>query len=237
MDINEVLEFLREGYYSNALMIFTEATALVLGLIYVRKQLVGRLLVFYIIFDLSVLLIDLFLFATPYVNRTIIYKFANTTNTIIAATELFVYFYFFSEVLVNKKLNKLFIFLFLLYLMIVVSFAVTGLRFITSRFSYLSNIISATELLMLIPFCILYYKQVLTQVASEPLTAKPSFWIVTGIFLFSILSLPSFLITSYIHKSGYSVLKPTISAFLYIPFAFNFIFLSKAFLCKKNLTI
>ncbi|HMT74874.1 MAG TPA: hypothetical protein PKA77_12460 [Chitinophagaceae bacterium] len=232
-----LLNELSENYYSQVFLFVAEVMALVLGILYARKYKAGRLFIFYIAFDLAIMVIDWFLIAFPFYPKKIISLFAYITNTLVALVELGVYFYFFSLVITRKDIKKTLLLLFAFFFLIVLVYILTRFHFLSIRYRYMSYIIGALEFLLLIFPCIVYFRQALNNATSMSIIEKPSFWIVTGIFIFSTISIPAYLILSYIAVYK-NILSPLFSATLYyVPFAINFLFLSKAFLCRKPLTI
>lgn len=121
-------------------------------------------------------------------------------------------------------------------MIIVITFAITKFEFLSLRYDYISNILGVLEFILILPFCILYFIQVLDKISELNLAERPSFWIVTGIFFFSAISIPYYLLENFFLKSKFEFRYILSATFYYLPFSINFIFLSKAFLCKKTLT-
>ncbi len=219
-------------------MLVAEVLALVLATNYAKKQKIGRLFIFYIAFDLIILLTGWYQVTNSSIPKKKRLLFQTTSNTLISFVELFVYYYYFSIVLNNRKIKILLKYFFIIFTINTLIYITTRYDFLTIRYVYISFVIGAFEMLIMIIPCLSYFVQAQKNISATPLSQKPSFWIVSGIFLFSVISIPSYLLFSFINNNGTIFYKKFFLATLYyIPFAFNFIFLSKAFLCKKTLTI
>lgn len=218
-------------------MFIAELAALIIGLLYVRKEKVGQFFIAYMAFDFCILLagwyIEIDIISSPNFKS----YFQNTTNTLIAYVELLVYFYFFRKILKVNKIKKILTCLTVLYSLIVIIYITTKFGFITTRYDYNALIIGATEFVFLLIPCVYYFLQLFKLNSSVRLTERPSFWIVTGIFFFSLISIPYYLLSRYFKNTQYELKNLFDAVLIYIPFTANFLFLIKAFLCKKTLTI
>ena len=163
--------------------------------------------------------------------------FLYTTNTLVSYVELLVYFYFFRKILEGDKIKKILIGLTVLYSIIIIIFITTKFGFITTRYRYISYITGAIEFVFLLVPCVYYFLQLLKTNSNVRLSKRPSFWIVTGIFFFSLISIPYYLLNRYFTSTEFELRNLFIAVLYYIPFIANLIFLIKAFLCKKSLTI
>jgi hypothetical protein len=237
MDFNKVIEQLESNYYSELVMLCTELTALIIGLLYIRKDKAGQFFIAYIAFDFCILLADFFFTTSTGISKKFTSGFINTTNTLIAFIELLVYFQLFLKILDSQKIKKILAVLTVIYCAIIIIFLSTKFSFITSRYNYISNITGTIEFVFLLIPCIYYFLQLFKTNSPLPLTDRPSFWIVIGIFLYSLISIPYYLLYSYIVNSHLELRQIFNACLYYIPFTANFIFLIKAFLCKKPLTI
>lgn len=237
MDIQRLLRHIHSTYYIEPVMFIVELFTLILGVIYITKSKVGLFFVLYIAFDFLVLIIFWTLLISPNITSSLKSNILSVCNTLISLVELLAYYYFFEAILVNKKI-KTFIFIFrLLYLILIATYLITRFNFITDRLFYVSYSLSAFEFLILIPPCFSYYSQILKTNSSLKLLERPSFWIVTGIFFYSLISIPFYLLNPLIRDSKYD-LQDLFGALLFeLPLTIHFAFLSRAFLCKKPLTI
>lgn len=223
-------------YYAEVLLILTELIALILGLIYARKDKAGKWFIFYIAFDFCMIMIGYYFEFGPEKLQSHKRYFTAYANTMVSLVELLVYNHFFRMVLKDKRIKLLLKLINWLFLIIVVIFIITRFEFISFRYSYISNILGVFEFVLLLPFCILYYIQTFNKISALSLSERPSFWIITGIFFFSAISIPYYLLENFFRTIKFEFRHILAATFYFMPFIINFIFLSKAFICKKALT-
>jgi len=236
-DFDKLIKRIESVYYTEALMFLTELTLLIIAILNVRKSKIGRLFIFYILLDFLLLTANLILTTTKNITLEFKNEFIRFTNNFIALVELLVYFYFFKHVLPNTRISKLLKIFASFFLLILLTYVITKFAFLTDRLGYITNLIGATEFILLLPPCLLFFYNILNTDSDINLFERPSFWIVTGIFFYSFISIPFYLLKKHIDEN-YKDLLFTFNAALYIiPFTLNFGFLIKAFLCKKTLTI
>ncbi len=237
MDFSRLIDQFQNTYYTELLMLFAELTALIIGLLYVRKDKIGRFFIAYIAFDLSILFVDCYFVTDISISQKFKSYFRNTINTLVAYVELLVYFNFFRKILEGNKIKKILTGLAVLYSLIVIIYITTKFGFISTRYDYNASIIGATEFVFLLVPCVYYFLQLFKTNSPSRLTDRPSFWIVTGIFFFCFISVPFYVIRRYLINSNPELFGIIGATFFYIPFIVNILFLIKAFLCKKSLTI
>ncbi|HET6995489.1 MAG TPA: hypothetical protein VFI06_10935, partial [Chitinophagaceae bacterium] len=160
-DFEKLMKFFENRYYADFIMQLFEIIAIVVGLLFVKKDRIGVFFLAYLIFDLSVSLgvtyIKVFSAVTTYKISAII----KITNTLIAVLELCVYFYFFLNILANPTILKTIkilrvVFISLIFLSIAINSA-----FFTEKNSNLANAIWTTEFLFLLPPCLAYFYELL----------------------------------------------------------------------------
>lgn len=236
MDFNSLLIDLQKTYYTQLIMFCVEFLALIIGIANIRVDKSIKYFLFYIAFDLTILVVNwiLELLYTPHVKT---FVFINISNTLISFVELFVYFRFFQKVLFGKGILIWLKISFQFYLTIILVHLIFVIWSSNNNHQYISYSIGALEFLLLLPPCFKYYSQILNFTPEISLQERPSFWIITGIFFYSIISVPYYLLTTYISVINHEYKNLYEAAFYYIPFTINFIFLIKAFTCKKSLTI
>ena len=220
-------------------MFITELLALIIAIVYGRKYKTGRFFVFYIAFDILVFCIDTTLNSLTTVSFKSFQYFVIYSNSLISMVELYAYFYFFHSVFQSKKIRISILILSVIYLLLIIIYSISGFSFLfhSARFDYASYLLGAIEFIFLIPFCFIYFNKLISTSSKLKILERPSFWITTGIFFFSLISIPYYLLYVYIFKA-YKPYSTVFSAALYYtPFVINFIFLIKAFLCRKPLTI
>jgi hypothetical protein len=224
-------------YYAMPFNMLVEIVALTMGFKHVSNQRLGRYFLVYIAFDLFVGICSSYLTIYNYGGTKFDIYFIYTSNLVIAVVELLIYYHYFKIILkrngvkiVLNSLQIIFLLLFMGYLVIVFFFSF-------KRFTFLSSLLGALEFCFILYPCIIYYLSMFKTYNEYPLLKRPTFWIVTGVFFFSLTSIPFYITNNYIsiyHKNYHHILA---AALYYLPFTINFIFLTKAFLCKKPLTI
>lgn len=220
--------------FGEPIMTLCEILALIICLLYSARTNIGKAFFFYILIDFLISLFDYYLMyfsETPEKNYNLIFF----SNTWVSAVELCVYYYYFFQVIQNgivKQAMKILLIAFAFFFIVIIIFK----PYKTNSPRYISEIIGATEFLFLLLPCFTYYFELLSTKASEDLFKRPSFWIVTGIFFYSIVSIPYYLIGNFLYVNNYHLRFELRLLMFYIPFSISFLFLTKAFLCKKPLT-
>lgn len=223
-------------YYSPIIMFATEAFALFTAIKYARNSTTGRLFLAYITFDSLIYISDDILGSMSNISLHYYNQFLNYTNTAIGIVELVTYFYFFYKVLSGKRIRRAIVVLGAFYLILSLIYLTTQFSFFTTNISYVTYALTALEFIFLVPFCLIFYNQLLNIATKAKMLERPSFWIVTGIFFYSSISIPCYLLTSYMILNYKQYFHLITTILFYIPFTINFLFLSKAFLCKRPLT-
>ena len=231
-----ILQDLEKRYFIELIMWVVELITIILGLIYVRNQTIGKLFLFYLIVDFIILNIGTY-FQYFSKNLTFINSFINYSNTFISLIELYIYYCYFKLVLENNRTKILMNILTIIYVLIILAFTTNNFVFLKANSAYLSYAISAIGFAFLLYPSVSYFFELMNKYSTESLFKKPSFWIVSGIFFYSIISIPYYLLDNFLNtnKSIYRIMLSTI--FFYLPFTLNFVFLTKAFLCRKPLQI
>jgi hypothetical protein len=233
----KLIQILEWRHYGDLIMAFFELTAIVTGLLFVRKQKTGIFFLGYLFFDLIALIsIDYVLLSSFFTTQESSF-FAFFTNTLISLVELIVYYHFFFKTIKSQFIIKLMKLLRIIFISIMIIFVTTQFSFLTNRFSYVTEIIGVIEFLFLLLPCFTYFYELFKNDPVVNLYHRPSFWIVTGIFFYAIISIPYYLIDCFFVNNQYEYRYILDLVLYYIPFAINFIFLTRAFLCKKTLTI
>lgn len=236
MKYSTIWEAFADRFYTEPFLALCELTAIIIGVKYKSKERTGKLLILFIAFDLTVLILDWLYFFNISLFNINEKRFIRITNTLVVIFEINVYYYYFREVLKSQKLNKLFTSIPLFYTLIALLQNIFLNQIFANKRSYVSQLLFAIELLLiLIPVIIYFYKLINTN-SDTPLFSRPSFWISVGIFFQSIISIPCYLLLSFLlnQKTTY---QPFIEATLYYtPLIINILFIIKAFLCKNPLT-
>ena len=234
----EVIEYWQETFFVVPAYTLCVIIAAITGLIFHRKSKIGNLFLLYLSVDFTIVFLDdcLSLFLVWSKESKNIYR--NITNVVICLVELNVYLYFFSEVIQSKKVKRSFAFLKAIFSTAMILFGINcfgALRFIPLR--KFTQYIGAIEFLILLIPSFTFYSELFSNNSNEDILKRPSFWITTGIFLLSILSIPFYLIDYYLVINKFPYLNNFAALLFYTPLAFNYLLLSKAFLCKRVLTI
>jgi hypothetical protein len=226
------LEVFANTYYSELILFVIELITIFSGVLRFREKVV-KLFLIYLCVDLAVL--------TFYIWKKINHQADKSDdeiiifNTLIDVIELWVYSLFFLWVIDNATVKKLIVWFNIIFLTFLIFFLTTKFRFLSNRFDYISDILDVLELLFLIPPCIVYYFQLLKIKSDIPLFKRPSFWIITGIFFYSLFEIPFLLIQKYIQEIDLSYKFLLAALFYYLPIIINNLFLLKGFLCKRAL--
>jgi hypothetical protein len=231
----KMFEHWQKEYYSEPFYLACQILAIVLGFTYQRKSKVGRFFILYAIFDFLMLNLLLYLDYFSGIEKSTYRKATNVINSLCFLAEFLAFCYFFTQTLQNKKiygvLKSIRIAFILLLLFYLVNAFVFNVRPSTTLF-YLGAI---GYLFLLIP-SFTYYYELFTKPSSQNLFKRPSFWITSGIFFISFLSIPYYTIASYLGNVNYQYSNSLGIILFTIPYGIRFLFLSKAFTLKTKLT-
>ena len=235
--IDNIIKLHQKYFYAEFLLIIVELIALIVGLIYSRKTIYGKLFICYIAFDLFLLIIDNYLITHPNVSKDYANFFISYTNPLVSLVEISAYYYFFYNILSGNNIKIILKILYLTFLAIMSVYLITKFRFFSPRLDYVSYTISVIGFVFLLPPCFKFFYDLLTIVSEIKLTKRPSFWIVTGIFFFTICSIPYFLLEPYFYSNKIKIRNILVASFFYIPYILNVTCLLRAFRCTKTLAI
>lgn len=238
MEYQKLIADLEQTYYAQVVLLIVELATLITGILYTRKLKTQNLFILYIALDLCFLIIN-WLFLLLNVPHKFLLIYTDTTNVIIGYVELLVYYKYFKKVLFGKKIHYYINYSLIIYSLVLLYTFAFLLRTDNNNVRYTTFLINTFEFILLLPPCLYYYYQILTFPSNTNLnlSERPSFWIITGIFFFCIISIPYYLLTTYMSKTNNEFKNIAILALYYLPFSINFLFLIKAFRCKKILTI
>jgi hypothetical protein len=237
MNFEKLLQYFQSISYGSVVLAITETLVIILSIRFTRNNKLVLIFLIYVFVDLILVISHWFMMMSdqyPPTARKIFLAYGNTITTFL---ELGAYYFYFIKLLGNdfKSILKK---LFFLYVVLMLIYLFTKFNFITGRIDYVSNLMSVVEFIILLPPCFYYYYHLLNTNSPYKVFQRPSFWIVTGILLFALLSIPHYLINSYFNTIQTELpFKRMILLFYYLPFTLNILFLFKAFLCKKDLTI
>jgi hypothetical protein len=233
----KMLESWPKTYYDDPFMFVCELTAIILGIIYQRKNRIGQFFICYAILDISILIFDYYLLYFSNLSRKEFSYSLLFTNSISFLGEILAYLFFFQLTLKNKLIKRAIPFLRLIFIVLLLFHFLNALLFhipiagINDMY-YLGVI----EFFFLIAPCFFYFAELFSRPSPISLFRRPSFWITTGIFFYTFISIPYYFITDYLDKSKYQYQGELAVLFFALPYGLTFLFLSKAFLCKTELT-
>jgi hypothetical protein len=235
-DFNPLFAEFRNLYYTIPLMAIVELITIILAFRYKKNDRLRTAFIFYLLADFLILLTGCILKAMPEFTPLFRSKFHNYSNSIVAWVELLCYFFYFYHILNNRGYKRVIKTLGILYSLLVLVY-LSGLHvYVSPRLRYLAYLLGSVEFIFILPFCLVYFKKILTTTSGLKILKRPSFWITTGIFFFCIFSIPGYMLIDYIMINFPEFRTQFLAIFYYIPFTINFIFLAKAFSLKKELS-
>jgi hypothetical protein len=225
----------QKEYYSEPFYLACQILAIVLGLMYQRKNKVRQFFLLFILVDFTVLNLLFYLDYFSGIERKVYNKSVCMFNSFCYLSEFLAYYYFFLHTLKNDRIKAF--------------LRITGIVFILMVILHWSNVfifnirpaktmyyLGAIEYLFFLAPCLVYFYELFTIRSLQNLFQRPLFWITTGIFFISLLSIPYYTISSYL-DSYQSQYFNSLNVILFIlPLGFTFLFLSKAFSLKTELT-
>lgn len=225
-----------DRFYTQPILAAIELIAIVIGTLYCWKDKTGKLFVLFIAFDLIIQIIDSSFVGNKKISNATTLLFTNSTNTLIAIFEINLYYFFFNSILASQKIKKLMFIISMIYTIIGLLHISLMIQFANFRRNQLSFSLYSLEFALILPLVILYFFQLIKTNCQTHLFSRPSFWISVGIFFQCIISIPCYLLISYLLKQK-TVYMPIIEASLYYtPLIINTLCIIKAFLCKRTLT-
>jgi hypothetical protein len=227
-------------FYTGPIWFLCVLFALIVGVKHYRKEKSYQLFIIYCLSSLTMMNIlhDLILYSltSKGIGRTIFFEMANTLFTIV---EITVFFYWFKNILNTKFIKQGIKIIWIIFIAICIIFVYKFLQDGVSKDeirknSYLINVI---EFFTLILLCLFYFYQLLIKETTHliPLSKSPSFWIISGLFFYCIVSLPALLIGNKLYLTNIE-LYFIMGAIHYISISLLFLCIAKAFSCKTTLT-
>jgi hypothetical protein len=236
MDFNKLIDYSSSIYYSDIVLLFVEVITLIIIIRSWGKNKLAHVFAFYVFTDLVISIIDELVISISIktsLRKEILYK----GNVVVSLIELIVYYYYFSKIIRSSLIIRILKYFLVLYFILALVFFVTNFNFWTDRIGYSSYLLGALEFLFLLIPSFAYYKELLSLHNEGKLFDRPSFWIVTGVFFFALISIPYYLIQRYLKDIVNFPTSVLVAALFYTPFILNLFFIIRAFICKKELTI
>jgi hypothetical protein len=233
----KMFEGWHKEYYGDPFMFICELIAIVLGLVYQRKNKAGQFFIWYTVLDISILVFNnYFKYFSGHTNK----EFSNSltvTNSFSFLGEILAYYFFFQLTLQNRLIKQWISILRVIFIIVALVHLLNTTVFHVSIASIRNMYyLGAIEFFFLIIPCFFYFAELFSKPSEKALFQRPSFWITTGIFFYTFFSIPYYFIVDYLSKSEYQYYYELSVALFSIPYGITFLFLSKAFLCKTELT-
>jgi hypothetical protein len=223
-------------YYDSPFMFLCELTAIILGLIYQRKNKIGQFFICYTITDILILILNNYLMNFSSLTKKEFNDSLLITNTFSFLGEILAFLFFFQLTLQNKLINRLIPFLRSIFVLLAVLHLLNLFIFHRPITENDMNYLGVIEFFLLIVPCLFYFAELFSKPSLISLFRRPSFWITTGIFFYTFFSTPYYFIIEYLAKSDYRYYYELSVIFFAIPYGITFLCLSKAFTLKTKLT-
>ena len=160
-----------------------------------------------------------------------------SANTVFELAEFIAFYYFFRRCLLSNGFKRI------LRICLYCLLAIFSTFFIMLPFpGYAvhdirvhSQFVNVIEFFFLFVMCLAYYWELFTDIPIKNLFSRPSFFIVTSTFFYSILMIPFFLIANDVRIEEFQ-LHNILFACHYLLLIILLISISKAFLCKAPIT-
>jgi hypothetical protein len=232
----KMLESWHRKYYDSPFMFVCELIAIILGLIYQRKNKIGQFFICYTIIDILILILNNYLqnflnFTNKELDNSLL-----ITNTFSFLGEILAFLFFFQCTLQGKLIKRLIPVLRNTFIILATSHLLNIFLFHRALTSNDMYYLGAIEFFFLMIPCLFYFAELFTKPSAKGLFKRPSFWITTGIFFYTFVSIPYYFIVEYLSKSGYQYYYELSVLLFSIPYGITFLFLSKAFTLKTELT-
>lgn len=234
--VEKLLDKLASFYYIDILELLSISIAIIVAIRSKRKEIVSYLFIGYSICSLLLLLQSYFSILANVTSTTRV-KIMEGSNIFFGLVEYLVFYFFFKSVLSSNLIKHLMSAFFLILITATLAFFYIDIFNPPSKFTIIqiADLIITFELLFLAFLCIVYYYELFTKKPILNLFQKPSFWIVTGLFFYTIIIVPFFAITNIVVTTNEEIFF-TFFTVHYLTICTLFIAISKAFLCKRTLT-
>ena len=238
---NEIIEKIiihwRRNYFTEPILILVFIFCFIIGLIYRYKETARAFFLLYFLFGILLFVVmnpvDFFQVITGRKLAVL----SEISNTSFELTEFTAFYYFFRKSFRNKKHQKLSK-IFLISLCIIVglffsALAVPGYAIDSIRkHSFFINVI---ELFFLAFLCLTYFYELFTDLPKINLAQRPSFFITSSTFFYSVLLIPFFVLAHDMSKMDRQFCN-VLFACHYILLTVMLLALSKAILCRTPIT-
>ncbi len=230
-----------QTYYTELLWIICTLIALIVGIKYYRKEKTYFLLLAYTLSSILITTIGYYIIKYTFSLKglsSIIYL--ECANTLFAMVEMTTFKYLFRKLLHSSFMDRVIKILWLLFNILCIFFFWNILGNNLSRIQIVSYsfIINIIEFFILLFLSLLYFRHLFIKdfIQITPLLKSPSFWIISGLFFYCVVSLPVLLVGNKLSINQFT-LYLLAGSFHYISISFLFLCITKAFSCKVTLTI
>lgn len=148
-----------------------------------------------------------------------------TVQIFLFLTDFIFWFSFFLQI-INEKKDRIQ----LKILLLTILFLALYLLFFSKVDKRNMHIVALTAICKTV-FCIFFFYKVFKNVLYENILKEPAFWIITGLFFCSTLSLPFYALYSYIKAQFSPLITSTFFSFTNILIIIMHLFFIKAYLC------
>jgi hypothetical protein len=225
----------QKEYYSEPFYLACQILVIVLGITYQLKSKVGQFFILFALVDFTVLNLLFYLDYFSAMNKVTYYKTVGILNSFCFLSEFLAYYYFFLQTLQSKKAKSVLRILRIGFIALTLFYLLNAFIF-NIRTTTVMYYLGAIEYLFLLIPCLVYFYELFTIPSLQNLLQRPSFWIASGIFFISFISIPYYTIASYLFYSELQYTSPLNAALFILPLGITFLFLSKAFTLKTELT-
>ena len=230
-----ILEEFKKVHFTNLFLCVCLVITIVLGIKYFRNTKLHIYFLCYAIVGLVPFVI--FSFVGFYISHLILRQtFYEVINLIFCLVELYAFYYFFSKILKNRRVKSFLKNAIWAYLVLVLIFFACIFMGLLSIYhiQYISYQVNVLELFGLLFCCLVYFYELLLADGGYEKTIEwgPSFRIVTGLFLYCILSLPFFLIARNLMEFNLEFFHFMYSIH-YVSITFLFLWIAKGFYARQ----
>ena len=224
-------------YYTGPIVMICSFFAIFFGIKNYRKE---KVYACFVLFSVSCFLLfsltDIIRLVLPFRSRN---KFMalETCNVLFEFTELFVFYYYFLQIIKStliRSIMKLSLII-ILFLVLLFFFKITNYNFLIFQINQFSTLISILVFFLLLIPIFIYFFETFNSDPINDIRHSPCLWITSGLFLYCLASLPFLLIFGYLYKSD-RYLYYLMFSIHYVSLSFLFLTIIKAFIWRKPLT-
>ena len=162
--------------------------------------------------------------------------FTETSNTLFELIELFVFYYFFLNIIKSNFVQLIMKLSFVIFLIFVILFfiKISDDNLTRNEVIRLSTLIGSIKFFMMLLPIFTYFFELVGGDPIKDILYSPSLWITSGLFLYCLATLPFLLISDSLGESNRSLYLFMFSIH-YLSLSFLLLTIIKAFTCRKPL--